>query len=984
MSHRYLLYFILLAYSANAQLRFRHLTVEDGLSQSSVNFVIRDKKGYYWIGTQHGLNKFDGKNIKTYNTDNTSGLSDNFILNAIEDRYGNLWFATRNNLSVYNLKRQTFKSIITDTIKGASKGHNSIWNVYNDYQGNIVFTAAGKLYCINKNELNKFNPKISLYLNRPFYAVCERNKKIYGLKNDTFLIYQFINETLKPVKIQKCNFIEKGLQSHIIQNNFTSIFYNEKQVFELKNDTLIQLFSNELKGQKINSANILKSTYLIGTDNGLYEFDKNHQLIHLYQNHLENSFSISENKVLSVNITNDDILWVGNSSTGVNYCNYNTNYFNVLKPDANKPYVAFCCYLLNDSVLLAGTNKGYDEYIRRNNKWSYHKSKSLNQKVISIKKINNMMFLGTSNGLYLNINDKYKLLPINNQNPLVFDIAELENHKILISTLLGVYMLDHETYRVTKSVDKHIKDKNGKSVIKSNYIFNTLVTNNNIYINNTMGSFCFDENLNFKKAIFESYRYKSLSDIMITKAIETPNTVWFGSLGNGIYKLKNNVFSKFNTNNGLSNNVIASIEKDKLNTIWISSNYGINSISNSNKITSYTKALSIESPEFMTNGSCSNGNNLFFCSNSGIINFNSENLLNQNTNEDLILNTTRIIKNYTDTLQLDSVFELKYTDKIISFNFCVPSIKSYNEIILSYKLIGFDTTTHEIDNGKDISFTNLPFGNYTLKVKATHKYSVWEQSIHYELIIKPPFWKQTWFIVFCSLMLIIIISIVVYYTSRIKLKRELLKMQLNQKLFEEKDRISKDLHDNIGSQISTLISGLDKISLTKKTDNAEKLSDFARQTLNELRETVWALNKDSVSLSELKNKLEELIFEIRTNYEEIKINFEFVFLNNISLNTTHALSYYRIIQENINNSLKHSNCSVIEIKVHEQNNLLNTIITDNGKGFDTTYRKKGHYGLDNMHDRASKANINYQIESQINKGTTSKISIKINDNTWHS
>ena len=120
-------------------MRFSHIKLEDGLSQSSVNFVIRDKKGFYWIGTQYGLNKFDGKNIQAFFTSNTPQLTDNFILSAVEDVYGNLWFATRNNLCKYDIHSNTFHSIITDTIKGVIKGHNNIVHLFTDKFNNIVF-----------------------------------------------------------------------------------------------------------------------------------------------------------------------------------------------------------------------------------------------------------------------------------------------------------------------------------------------------------------------------------------------------------------------------------------------------------------------------------------------------------------------------------------------------------------------------------------------------------------------------------------------------------------------------------------------------------------------------------------------------------------------------------------------------------------------------------------------------------------------------
>ncbi len=141
------------------QMRFNHLGIENGLSQSSVNTVIKDRKGFYWIATQYGLNRFDGKNTKVFYAGNTKGLSDNFILNGLEDADGNIWWATRHNLCRYHLQTETFYTIAnTDTFKLSSKGHNSIWQLMQDDDGNILFTASGKLLKIDRSDISKARP----------------------------------------------------------------------------------------------------------------------------------------------------------------------------------------------------------------------------------------------------------------------------------------------------------------------------------------------------------------------------------------------------------------------------------------------------------------------------------------------------------------------------------------------------------------------------------------------------------------------------------------------------------------------------------------------------------------------------------------------------------------------------------------------------------------------------------------------------------
>ena len=984
---RFVVFVLIILYSISglSQMRFSHIKVEDGLSQSSVNFVIRDKKGFYWIGTQYGLNKYDGKNIQAFFTSNTPQLTDNFILSAVEDVYGNLWFATRNNLCKYDIHSNTFHSIITDTIKGVIKGHNNIVHLFTDKFNNIVFSTYGNLYYINKQNLVSTNPKVNLYSNQKTHVATYFNTKLYSIVNDSFYVYDYDNEKL-VLKYKRHNKDLNSLQPYAcFKSNYCPIIINDNNVFLIKNDSLLLAFKNELANRKVYTAFAFYKTYYVGTDNGLYVFSEDYKLQAIYQHHLENPFSLSENNVLSISLTNDSTLWIGNSNTGVNYYNFNNGLFSVIKPDANKPYVSFCCYALNDSVLYAGTNDGYDEFVLKHDTWQFVKNNFKGKKVISIREFKNKLFIGTSDGLYLKTKNTYSKINLTNNPSIIFDINTLNQTQLLISTTLGIYIIDANTLQVIKHIDKTTQLTSGINPLKTNYIFNSLVTPQGVYVNSTVGSSYFNVDLDFKYNVFENYKYKSLSEIMITKSIETKdNTLWFGSLGNGIYKKKDNVFTNYNNSNGLSNNVIASIEKDNSETIWVSTNYGIDCITNNSTVYSFVKPLAIESPEFMTNGSYAKGNQLFFCSNSGLITFDANKVLTQQLNEKLNLITTLITKNYTDTLQQDSIIHLNHTDKIVSFSFCVPTQNYYNNISLFYRLVGFDEAWHTFENGKLFSFINLPFGSYTLEVKGELKPQRWQQLINYKIVITPPFWKKPWFILLMIALAISFFAFIIWYLSRLKLKRQVVQMQINQKIFEEKDRISKDLHDNIGSQISTLISGLDKITITKTTANAERLSDYARNTLSELRETIWALNTDTVDLQILKNKLEELVFELRTNYDSIELEFSFVFSTNHVLNTQQALSFYRILQEAANNAIKHASCTKICINLGINANLLRATIIDNGKGFDTTLRKKGHYGLDNMNDRASKLSIDYQLQSKINHGTRIILSIILNDNNSNS
>ncbi len=956
------------------------MKVENGLSQSSVNAVLKDRKGYYWIATQYGLNKFDGKTIRVFNTGNTPHLSDNFILKGVEDGYGNIWWATRHNLCRYSISTETFHTVVTDTINGTIKGHSTIWFLDADREGNIVFSAAGKIFKINKANLNAASPTFSPLTKAIF--VCSSafydDSFFYTTFVDTLFKYSYVNGNYKLLSKKVQASWAKNNGHFITQCNNKSFILCNNKLFMLHQDSVLELFKDVFNQTKINAVLQFESNYYIGTDDGLYEFNEKYVLLGIHKNAYENSNSLAEDKILSISSTNDSLLWVGNANTGVNCYDIHTSKFQIIKHDNNKPYLSFASTLDNDSNLLVGTTNGVDVFIWKNNKWKWQTNFFNAYKVTALCALNNKLIIGTTKGLFVKMANQLTEINLPKKQTVISDIKLNSAQQLVVSTLSGFYLLEPITHKLLHQVNKTTTDK--INALKTDYLFSSSIGKfDTYYLNSTVGVAQLDSNCQFEQNVFTNYPYKSLSEIMITKTIEeSPNTFWFSTLGNGVYYYANKQFKQFNQLTGLSNNVVSAMEKDNQGNIWVSTNYGINCISKQHQIKSFVDELTIASPEFIVNASYFKNNQLFFCSNDGVIAFNPEKVLSTKLPETLQLTINSVIKNYSDTLQInDSTINLKNNDKFLSLNLCVPSYRYFNRIQLTYLVKGFTEKWMPLENGKNLQLSNLPFGKYDLMIKATLPQSNWQQLVQLKLNVTPPFWRTTWFIIIMSLLVVIVISFLVWYASRIKLKKQLAALQLQQAIHEEKEQISRDLHDNIGSQISTLIMGLDRITLTQQASNAERLSDYARQTLSELRETIWALNSQTMDLDTLKQKLEELIFEWRSTYENIAIPFETHYSENRWLNPEHSLAFFRIIQEAANNALKHSECTILSIQLHLKQHQLMAYIIDNGKGFDTSSRKKGHYGLDNMSVRAQRANIEYKIESQLLKGTEIHLTLTI-------
>jgi signal transduction histidine kinase/Tfp pilus assembly protein PilF len=199
---------------------------------------------------------------------------------------------------------------------------------------------------------------------------------------------------------------------------------------------------------------------------------------------------------------------------------------------------------------------------------------------------------------------------------------------------------------------------------------------------------------------------------------------------------------------------------------------------------------------------------------------------------------------------------------------------------------------------------------------------------------------------------------------------------------QQRIRISHDLHDHVGAQLSYVVSNLDiasqeilKSQLEPKRLNS--ITEMSKQAISTLRETVWALNNESISIESFADKFKSYARKMSDLTDGVSITFhEDITINNILLPNT-ALHLFRICQEAFSNALKHAECSTISIHISSnEDELFIFSLKDNGKGFDPEKaRLKGHYGLENMKHRASEVGASYTIDTQIHKGTNIKLAL---------
>ena len=257
-----------------------------------------------------------------------------------------------------------------------------------------------------------------------------------------------------------------------------------------------------------------------------------------------------------------------------------------------------------------------------------------------------------------------------------------------------------------------------------------------------------------------------------------------------------------------------------------------------------------------------------------------------------------------------------------------------------------------------------------------------------ELLLKK---KNEQFIIFGLISLALLIIIFLIYRQQklknkqqeqeFKLKSAISRIETHNKLQEQRLQISRDLHDNIGSQLTFIISSVDNIKYAFEIQNSKldnklsNISNFAKSTIVELRDTIWAMNSSEITLEDLQTRILNFIDNAKEAKEEIVFNFNIEQgLMSSKFTSIEGMNIYRTIQEAINNSIKYANSSRINIDIIPVDNTILITIQDNGKGFDSQKVDFGN-GIANMKKRIEEINGKISLDSNVDKGT--KISITL-------
>ncbi len=956
----YLLFSILV--KSQTENRFLQFGVKDGLSQNSVHCIYRDKEGLVWIGTQDGLNSFDGQKFVTYKpieNDSTS-ISDQFILAIQEDSGGYLWVGTRHGLNKLDKRTGKFKRIFI------SPKEKLLFQVI--YASFFCLKNGNVLICQNSNVYNYNNKtqEITVIKNIPLGdLLINHNEKaiVYNKNNGLYISKE--KDTHNFEKIAE-PITENGLTNYASNNKFFIASTN-------KSPAKVYIFNIEKK-QWLNPFEIngFVNKILLFNDS-LVHFATNMGIISLsnfeQKNYLLSAAKFAPGAVLTLYKDVDKNLWAGTANNGfaLNSAKFN-NFETIQTPIKND--------VVNVSVETAeyvwiGCNSGlYKQTIATKTIETIAALKNKKITALTANNKNNIwvgvdgegLWLLNKNGIILKKYQTHNSIFKTNQ---ILHLSADKKDNIFVSTELKFY-----TYAILKNKWEEFESPNQKG----NYILHSFKdSKNNIWLSTNYGVVMYDSVMKLKLILESTTDTSSLKRTLITCITEDVNgVIWIATISNSIYTFENNKLTHFSANNGLASNVVYNLLVDNKNRIWATTSNGLFVFDQQQKL--FTKLSTFDGIQQVsfTIGSMTKGiSGLFYIgTNEGLLVCNPNNVLYNN--KSLVAKIIDVKLNGQSIENLNNELKFKPDNKTLSFEFGTSEAFQQGNIIYQYKLLGVDNDWITLPAGSNkLTYTSFQYKKMEMQIKAAFSMNGLNNApiTSFKLNAIPPLYKTIWFVSLLGLLLIGLIAFFVQQYNNRKLQKQKLLLDTQLTLQKERERIGRDLHDNIGAYTSALIARLNQLSSKNEEQkaNINELKDYAGSIMGYLRETIWVLNNETLNITAFADRFKNYAFKINKSYPEVELKIS----ENISLNKKIQpqvmLNLFRILQEALQNAYKHANANKIEILFTCIDNIKFEII-DEGIGLSAIATTE-NYGLSNMKQRAKDIDYSFQVKPNMPSGT---------------
>ena len=986
--------FILSFLTAEGQEVFKHYGVIEGLSQSSVYCIFQDKEGFLWIGTADGLNRFDGYSFRQVNIKGSQSEKYHYFWkNIIQDSEGNLWIGGNPGGFFYDYKKEELTRIHfneLDTLKETGIkviGEDKNYNVWMLCSSNyiILFNIEKHTFIIKKPSENFIKP-FSYYV---YGAVMNNGKLLLGTSNG-LLIYDKETNRVDSIK----NYSDtKSSVSHIIPGNNDCYYITSDSGLSVYNNSTGKMSSlvSEYNHKKIVFTCVIRignNLYLTTPNDGLYLYDIIQKKIITTYHHATDGNSLSFDALQCLFIDKTNQLWIGSDGGGLNKMDlnqkfklYRTGITNGMKFSAD---FIKCFYKDKYGRIWFGTHdKGLNIYDTVNDTTLIFNASNhqLPGNIVGdiFKDSKKRIWIGTDLGICytdedlstfhnVKISDKIKTIK---GTSFVFRFYELKNHDLIAATYHGLLSYD-ETKQSFSWVDS--TDNYAISIMQAK--------NNKIWVGHYYSPLTiYRVEQKDEKAYFtvekELPQFKNIRSMFE----DNNNHIWMASETGLIdYNPVNNTSVQYNESNGLANRYIYGIIPYK-NFLWLTTNKGISRFDKETKtFVNFSTEDGLQSMEFNTGAYYrADDGELFFGGVNGFNSFYPDKLFINNYLSNIEISSFSLLNRNlpVDSLKLiNKEITFHYNENIFDLDFSLLDYSAPNKNSYYYS-ISQDSTWVLLGNQHHIHLSELAPGHYSLYVKAKNNdgFEIPKQLL-ISFTVLPPFYKTWWFVLFSFIISISIISFVIWYVYIHKLKLRLSHIEREKEILQVRQRISRDMHDEIGSGLSRVsllsqLSGGYSNNKEKLDENLLKIKNISQLLNGQLNEMIWSVNPLNDTLQNMLGYIHQYAGEL---LEENSISYMINFpedIPEVKISPDLRRNIYSITKEVLNNSLKYSGCKEIKIDfTFTKGGTFHYIISDNGCGFDINHIREFGNGLKNIKQRAKESGITFIIESENGKGTT--------------
>ena len=789
---------------------FKHFTVENGLSSTITTGVLLDKKGFLWVSTLDGLNRFDGYNFKIYRNilgDSTS-LGCNIIWRLFQSKDGSIWEGTDFGVYVFDPVTETFSHI-----KGTPKTYTSY--IAQDKNGIMWMIIGGGLYQYNpKNhdtrqiadkENNYFSACVITNDNEIWVATGSGKVGVFDPLADHFSLYSVFDNKTLPSNRYIYTLYDNENGALLIGTMHEGV----KQ-FNLRDRTYKNILSKDNKGGDLYARDFCKvnpNEIWIATESGIFIYNtQNSKIINLKEDE-HDPYSLSSNAVYSLCKDNEGGVWAATYLGGLNYYSRTNSLFEKYIPIVNRNSIKGNTVreITRDDYgnLWIGTeDAGLNKYNLITQKFTHFTASG---KKTDISYTNIQGLLCDSNELYIGTFEHgMDIMDLRTEKVIHHYSADSNSHDLKSNYVLYFYKSSNNDIWVctSNSICLYNKKKGTFKLVSAfpwNIVYTSILESNDgtMWASSYSGKVLY---YNPKKNLYGSLHllYNGTDLLQENKILylkeARDGSLWIASF-NGLFRvdLKSLKFKAYYTKDGLPSNNVFRIIEDSLGRFWIPTSQGLAIMEKDLKtIKVFHKSNGLLDDEF-SYGSAYQAKNgqIYLGSLKGMISFDPSAIKFDNykpginfTNFSVYNTPLKVDRQngplYESLAETDHI-TLKHNQSSFNIEFAALCYTSPDNVQYAYEMENFDNKWVNIKSNRNVNFTGLPGGEYVFKVRSTNGSGVWQDNTRVlKITILPPIWKTSW--AYCVYLIAVILLI--YFVARTYKRRLLHKQKRHMELYE--------------------------------------------------------------------------------------------------------------------------------------------------------------------------------------------------------